>query len=266
MAMTNGLNMPIMNPLDGEMSGAVKAFAVLSGEDVNSENYIEIYKDYVGVQTAFKTAKTEHTSAANLYDCIKKGLKNQAAELVTAELETTDVMTVVNDILIKALEEVGKEYDSGKLFLPQLVASAEAAKNAFAVVGGRLPKGEGKKGKVVLATVKGDVHDIGKNIVKVVSESYGYEVIDLGKDTPCEKVVEAYLKHKPLAIGLSALMTTTVKGMEETISALKNAGCACPVLVGGAVLNESIAAKIGADYYTKDALGFVKMLEKYSAK
>ncbi|MDE7400918.1 MAG: homocysteine S-methyltransferase family protein [Clostridia bacterium] len=266
MAMTCGLNMPIMNPLDGEMSGAVRAYAVLSGEDKNSENFIEIYKDFVGVQTTVKTAQAGQKSVSNLFDCIKKGIKNQAAELCEKELETCDVMTVVNDVLIKALEEVGAEYDSGKLFLPQLVASAEAAKNAFAVIGERLPKGENGKGKVVLATVKGDVHDIGKNIVKVVCESYGYEVIDLGKDVSPEKVVEAYNKYYPKAIGLSALMTTTVRGMEETVTALKNAGCACPVFVGGAVLSEAIAQRIGADYYTKDALGFVKTLDKILIK
>lgn len=266
MAMTCGLNMPIMNPLDGEMSGAVKAFAVLSGEDENSENYIRTYKDFTTAVTAVKTAKAEHIAVANLYDCIKKGIKNQASELCGKELETTDAMAVVNGILIKALEEVGREYDEGKLFLPQLVASAEAAKNAFVVISERLPKGEAKKGKVVLATVKGDVHDIGKNIVKVVLESYGYEVVDLGKDTPPEKVVQAYLKHMPGAIGLSALMTTTVNGMEETVSALKKAGCSCPIFVGGAVLNETVAKQIGADYYTKDALGFVKTLEKISLK
>lgn len=262
MAMTCGLNMPIMNPLDGEMSGAVRAYAVLSGEDKNSENFIEIYKDFVGVQTAVKAATVGKVSASTLFDCIKKGIKNQAAELCERELETREVMTVVNDVLIKALEEVGAEYDSGKLFLPQLVASAEAAKNAFAVIGERLPKGENVKGKVVLATVKGDVHDIGKNIVKVVCESYGYDVIDLGKDVSPEKVVEAYNKYLPKAIGLSALMTTTVKGMQETVAALKNAGCTCPIFVGGAVLNETIAQRIGANYYTKDALGFVKTLDK----
>lgn len=262
MAMTCGLNMPIMNPLDGEMTGAVKAFGVLSGEDENSENYIEIYKDFSGTVTALNTPKTEHITGSNLYDCIKKGLKNEAAALCAKELENTGPMTVVNDILIKALEEVGALYDSGKLYLPQLVSSAEAAKKAFEAVGKAMPKGTAKKAKIILATVNGDVHDIGKNIVKVVLESYGYEVIDLGKDVPPEAVVEAYFKHMAGAIGLSALMTTTVKSMEETIAALKCAGCKCPVFVGGAVLNAETAKKIGADYYTRDALEFVKVLDK----
>ena len=201
MAMTCGLNMPIMNPLDGEMTGAVKAFGVLSGEDENSENYIEIYKDFSGTVTALNTPKTEHITGSNLYDCIKKGLKNEAAALCAKELENTGPMTVVNDILIKALEEVGALYDSGKLYLPQLVSSAEAAKKAFEAVGKAMPKGTAKKAKIILATVNGDVHDIGKNIVKVVLESYGYEVIDLGKDVPPEAVVEAYFKHMAGAIG-----------------------------------------------------------------
>lgn len=265
MAMTCGLNMPIMNPLDGEMTGAVKAFAVLSGGDKNSERYIEEYKDFTPAATAVKTAAVKNAESGrikNLYDCILKGIKTRAAELCRAELEKSDPLTVVNDVLIKALGEVGKAYDGGKLFLPQLISSAEAAKCAFEVIGERLPKGESKKGKVVLATVKGDVHDIGKNIVKVVTESYGYGVIDLGRDVPAETVVEACLKYKPAAVGLSALMTTTVKSMEETVAAIKRAGCVCPVFVGGAVLSAAVAKDIGADYYTKDALEFVKTLDR----
>ncbi|MDE5722062.1 MAG: homocysteine S-methyltransferase family protein [Clostridia bacterium] len=261
MAMACGLNMPIMNPLDGEMVGAVKAFAVLSGEDINAEKYIDIFKDYTGAFSALRTAEPEHIAASSLYDCIKKGIKNQAAQLCENELETKDAMTVVNDILIAALQEVGRLYDSGKLFLPQLVASAEAAKCAFEAVTAKLPKGAAKREKIMLATVKGDVHDIGKNIVKVVLQSYGYEVIDLGKDVAVQAVAQAYLKHKPHYIGLSALMTTTVKSMEETIRVLRQTGCDRPIFAGGAVLNGEIAKRIGADYYTKDALALVKALE-----
>lgn len=263
MAMTCGLNMPILNPLDGEMTGAVKAFAVLSGEDENAEEYIEIYKDYTpsAPSAALGGRKAEQTAAADLYDCVKRGIKNQAAVLCDRELEKSDPMTVVNDVLIKALGEVGELYDGGKLFLPQLVSSAEAAKIAFARVSEKLPQNAAAKGTVVLATVKGDVHDIGKNIVKVVLESYGFSVVDLGKDTPVQKVVDAYVQYRPLAIGLSALMTTTVAGMEETIKALREVGCQSMIFVGGAVLNGEIAARIGADYYTKDALEFVKVLE-----
>ena len=267
MAMTCGLNMPILNPLDGEMTGAVKAYAVLSGEDGNCEKYIEAYKDFTAANTAaIATAKPAEKTAATLYDCVKQGMKNRAAELCEAELQHSDPMHVVNEILIKALEEVGNGYESGKLFLPQLVAAAEAAKQAFAVIGSHLPKDAEPKGKIILATVKGDVHDIGKNIVKVVLESYGYTVIDLGKDVPAERVVAAYNEHAPIAIGLSALMTTTVKGMEETIAALRSAGCKAKIFVGGAVLNPETAHEINADYYTKDALGFAKLLDELFGK
>ncbi len=262
MAMTCGLNMPILNPLDGEMTGAVRAFAVLSGEDENSEKYIDIYRDFTpAAANSTLAAKGEDKSAATLYDCVKKGVKGRAAELCEAELLRTEPMVLVNEVLIKALDEVGKLYDSGKLFLPQLVSSAEAAKAAFEVIGKRLPKEGSGNGLIILATVKGDVHDIGKNIVKVVLESHGFSVLDLGKDVPPEKVVEAYQKNKPLAVGLSALMTTTVKSMEETIKALRAAGCTSNIFVGGAVLNSEIAREIGADYYTKDALEFVKVLQ-----
>ncbi len=263
MAMTCGLNMPILNPLDGEMMGAVKAHAVLSGEDENAEGYIEAYKDFLpgAVSAPPGTKRTQEKSAATLYDCVKQGLKNHAAELCEAELMEKDPLTVVNDVLIRALQEVGDLYEKGRLFLPQLVSAAEAAKAAFAVVSSRLPKDAPSKGKVVLATVRGDVHDIGKNIVKVVLESYGYRVIDLGKDVPAEKVVEAWREHRPVSVGLSALMTTTVKGMEETIRALREAGCDAAICVGGAVLNAETARRIGADHYTRDALEYARLLD-----
>lgn len=264
MAMTCGLNMPILNPLDGEMTGAVRAFDVLNGNDENAASFIATYKDAAVTAPATAVAAAKHAqeeSATSLYDCVCKGLKNQAAALCERELSVRPPLDVVNDVLIAALDTVGKQYDAGTLFLPQLVAAAEAAKIAFACVSERLPKDKTGKGKVVLCTVKGDVHDIGKNIVKVVLESYGYEVIDLGKDTPVEKVVQVCKEHKPLAVGLSALMTTTVKSMEDTIVALHAARCACPVFVGGAVLTQDVADQIGADFYTHDALEFVKTLE-----
>ncbi len=261
MAMTCGLNMPIMNPLDGEMSGAVRAFAVLSNTDESAERYIAAYKDYkAAAPVAAVGGKEGDKTVSTLGDCIRKGVKSRAAELTQKELERSDPMTVVNDVLIKALEDVGRQYDSGAVFLPQLVSSAEAAKIAFAVVAERLPKDAEKKVRIMLATVKGDVHDIGKNIVKVVLESYGYDVIDLGKDVPIESVTEAYKKYNPAAIGLSALMTTTVPAMEETVKALRAVGCPAEIFVGGAVLNEDVATKMGA-IYTKDALEFVNKLK-----
>ena len=264
MAMYAGLNMPIMNPLDTEMKGAIDAYNVLMGIDRNSENYIDRYQDVtVSVTTTTGQAvKQAEAGTLNLYNAVKKGLKNEVKALTQAELETNDPLYVINEILIKALGEVGLLYDQGKLFLPQLISSAEAAKEAFAVISEKFPKSEQAKARVLIATVKGDVHDIGKNICKVVAESYGYEVIDLGKDVAIEDVVEADKKYKPFAIGLSALMTTTVLSMEETIKALKANKSKAHILVGGAVVTEDIAKSIKADYYTKDALGFVNVLEE----
>lgn len=253
-ALAHGLNMPIMNPLDEGMMSAVRAYRVLSGEDKNSEAYIGVYG---GERRNDEEQKAEEC----LYSCVERGLTSKVEYLTEKELETKSPEEVTDGILIKALNDVGKRYEEGKIFLPRLISCAECAKKAFDIIGERLPKGSGKRGKVVLATVKNDVHDIGKNIVKVVASSYGYEVIDLGKDVPEEEVVKAYLKHMPVAIGLSALMTTTVKSMEETVKALKEAGCSCAIYVGGAVLNQETADRMGA-IYTPDALSFVRSLDE----
>ena len=160
------------------------------------------------------------------------------------------------EILIPALDKVGADFESGKLFLPQLIQSATTAQEAFEVIKETMMDGKENsvsKGKVIIATVKGDIHDIGKNIVKVVMENYGYEIIDLGKDVPVEKVVEETKRTGAKLVGLSALMTTTVVHMEETIQALRDAGCDCKIMVGGAVLTEEYAKQIGADFYAKDA-------------
>ncbi len=262
MAMYAGLNMPIMNPLDSEMVSAIDAYNVLLGIDLNSENYIEKYKD-VEVTSVVKTNGTiaSTNEPLNLFNAVKKGLKNEIKELTLKELELNDPIYVINEILIKALALVGDLYDKGKLFLPQLISSAEAAKEAFKVISDKFPKKNETKATIVMATVKGDVHDIGKNICKVVAESYGYNVIDLGKDVPIEKVVEADKLYHPFAIGLSALMTTTVISMEDTIKELRKNNTKAHILVGGAVLTEEIAKNINADYYTKDALGLVNCLE-----
>lgn len=271
MAMTCGLNMPILNPIDGEMTGAVNAFAVLSNADAGAEKYIEAYRDYVPSQSVatVRTEKREDLPAGDaqsLYECVKRGLKTGVRAAAEKELAHMAPLEVVNDVLVKALEEVGALYEKGTLFLPQLIASAEAAKEAFAVVGERMEKRDAGKGTVILATVRGDVHDIGKNIVKVVLQSYGYEVVDLGKDTPAETVVETAMRIRPLAVGLSALMTTTVRSMEETVRALRAAGCGAKIFVGGAVLTAEIAREIGADFYTANALEFVRVLDALIAE
>ena len=256
LAMYAGLNMPIMNPLDTEMMNAIKAYNVLLSIDKGSNEFIKAFQDVD--TTIINKPQTE----LNLYDAVKKGLKPEIKNLTIKELENNDPIFVINEILIKALSDVGTLYEKGKLFLPQLISSAEAAKEAFTVISEKFPKSDKKKATIIMATVKGDVHDIGKNICKVVLESYGYEVIDLGKDTPIEKVVEADNKYKPFAIGLSALMTTTVLSMEDTIKALRKNNTKAHIFVGGAVVTEDIAKEIGADYYSKDALSLVNMMEE----
>ena len=256
LAMYAGLNMPIMNPLDTEMMNAIKAFNVLLAIDKGSNEYINAFQD------SDNQVVSTTPQALTLYDAVKKGLKPEIKNLTLKELETNDPIFVINEILIKALSDVGTLYEKGKLFLPQLISAAEAAKEAFAVISEKFPKSEKKKATIVMATVKGDVHDIGKNICKVVLESYGYDVIDLGKDTPIEKVVEADNKYHPFAIGLSALMTTTVLSMEDTIKALRKNNTNAKIFVGGAVVTENIAKEIGADYYSKDALSLVNMMEE----
>lgn len=268
MALGRGLCMPILNPLDGEMMGTVRAFRVLSGEDRGAETYIGTYRDvqlHAPPPVGAAPSAAEKLPAEDLYDCVLRGLTGSAAELAQRELSALAPLALVEQTLIPALNEVGKKYAEGTLFLPQLIASAEAAKAAFAVVGERLGPGENVRGKIVMATVRGDVHDIGKNIVKVVAQSHGYEVIDLGKDVPKERVVEAALREKPFVVGLSALMTTTVRSMEETIAALRAAGCEAKIFVGGAVLNAQIAGQIGADGYTEDAPSFVAALDRLLA-
>ncbi len=264
MAMQAGLTMPILNPLDGEMMGAVHAWSVLSGRDVNSEHYIELYQNVTAAPTAAAVGSSgrEVATADSLFEAVRRGLKVQSVALTAAELEVRDPMELIDRVLIAALNEVGRDYAAGKLFLPQLIASAEAAKAAFEVITERLPARAVAKETVLLATVKGDVHDIGKNIVKTVLASYGYRVIDLGRDVAPERVVEAWREHRPFAVGLSALMTTTVPSMEATIAALRAAGCRDKIFVGGAVITAELAKEIGADCYTADALEMVRTLER----
>lgn len=253
MAIANGLNLAIINPLDSEMVNAVLACNVLNNIDINSENYIKN-----NVEIVEKATTTDKT----LEYVIKKGLSDIAKDVCLAELATKEPMDLINNVIVPSLNEVGSLFEKGKLFLPQLLKSAEATKAAFEVIKNKFNSNESSKATIILLTVKDDVHDIGKNIVKVVLESYGYNVIDLGKDVKIEDVVCAYHKYHPQAIGLSALMTTTVLRMEETIIELKKIEGMCPIFVGGAVLNQEIAKEIGADYYTADALECANLLER----
>lgn len=251
MALENGLTMPIINPCNAAMINTVLAYNALRGtaEDLNT---------FVEKSVAQETVPITSTAQMSLGDAVRRGLKEESVLLTKAALEQQDPMTIINEVLIPTLGVVGSDFESQKIFLPQLISASEACKEAFGVIKERFAQGGSEKGTVVLATVKGDVHDIGKNIVKVIFESYGYKVIDLGRDTAKETILEAAQQHKPQVIGLSALMTTTVLSMEETIAFLKEQGISIPIFVGGAVLNQSLADEIRADGYTKDALEFVE--------
>lgn len=252
MAMTYGLDLPIINPNIDAMTGAVRAFKLLTNVDKNSVEFIWAYNDALPkTQTAANV-----NSEISLEYAIENGLKEASAEITAKLLETCDSMDIVNEKLIPALDKAGEQFEKGKIFLPQLILTAGAAQSAFAVIREKILSSNSapiSKGKIVLATVKGDVHDIGKNIVKVLLENYGYDVIDLGKDVPCEEVVKAAIEHKVKLVGLSALMTTTLGSMEETIKLLHENNVNCKIVVGGAVLTPEYAKKIKADFYAKDA-------------
>ncbi|TDW26314.1 5-methyltetrahydrofolate--homocysteine methyltransferase [Breznakia blatticola] len=265
MAMQAGLDLPIINPLDFELMSTIDAFNVITNQDVDSTKYIA-HQANVTVEkkvVQHHTNTTQSFDQMSLYDAIIRGLKDEVHTLATQELETKQPLDIVQDIVIPALNQVGDDYESGKIFLPQLIQSAETTKVAFEVLQSRMQGSSAtKKGPIIMATVEGDIHDIGKNIVKVVLESYGYEVIDLGKNVPVQSVVDAFLKYKPKAIGLSALMTTTVVSMKKTIEALRQYDEVCPIMVGGAVLTQEIADEIHADYYGVDAMATVKIVQQ----
>ena len=249
MALQNGLDLPIVNPNISAMMDVIYAFNVLTAQDVNSERYVERFANISEAKPS-----QQSTEQLSIGSCIKKGLKEQCREEARRLLQSNEPMEVVNSYLIPALDEVGKEYEAGKIYLPQLIQAAETAKYAFEVVNAALPRTQQQNDKtIVLATVKGDIHDIGKNIVKIILENYGYKIIDLGRDVAPQAVVEAAQKSGAKMVGLSALMTTTIKSMEETIQALHKHNVCCKICVGGAVLTPEYATKMGADYYAKDA-------------
>ncbi|MCI1991424.1 MAG: homocysteine S-methyltransferase family protein [Oscillospiraceae bacterium] len=258
MAMQNGLSAAIVNPGSKAMMDAYYAFCALSGADGRCMDYISRYS----AQSEEK--KPAAGSRVSLGDAILKGLKESARLSAQALLKTEDPLHIIHSQMIPALDQAGKGFERGTLFLPQLLMSAEAAKAAFEVLRAEMSeKGESvKNGSVILATVKGDIHDIGKNIVKVLLENYNFDVIDLGRDVPPEKVVETAVSRKVRLVGLSALMTTTVVNMEETIRQLHQAVPGCKVMVGGAVLTPEYAEKIHADFYSKDAMGSVRYAQK----
>lgn len=263
MAMSAGLDLAIMNPNTPEMMAAVRAYRVLTSQDLQSTDYVAAYAD-VQIQTT-QTSKSAATVAEvgaaapggdALFEAVRRGLKAEARAAADAALTMRDPLDVVNVSLIPALDAVGDGFEKGTVFLPQLLQAATAAQAAFEAIKTKIAasgQAQGSKGKIVIATVKGDVHDIGKNIVRVILENYGYDVLDLGRDVDPERVVEAVRQTGAKLVGLSALMTTTVPNMQATIEALHAAYLDCKVMVGGAVLTPDYARDIGADYYCKDA-------------
>ncbi len=270
MALTNGLDLPILNPNAPLMTGAVRAYKLLTNIDENATEFISAYANstvsMAVTGTAAQSAQAPQSQqGGDLRSAVLSGLKAEAAKLTEELLKTRDTMDIVDNSLIPALDAAGADFESGKLFLPQLIMAAGAAQAAFEVIKNHILRESGEtvsKGKVVLATVKGDIHDIGKNIVKVLLENYGFEVIDLGRDVPPENVLEAALKHKVKLVGLSALMTTTLGAMEDTVKLLHEKKVPCKIVVGGAVLTPEYAEKIGADFYAKDAKETVDIAKK----
>ena len=261
LALENGLSASILNPNSREMIRAYKTYCALCGLD-------EGFADYISFCSGNKTDKAEtllekeENVLSQLKSAIMKGLKENAGELCKKLLAEKDGLEIVQTAIIPALDEVGKGFESKKIYLPQLLMSAEAAKSAFERIKSAALRNEGTDEKnalpVVLATVKGDVHDIGKNIVHLLLENYGYNVIDLGKDVDAQTVADAVIRSGAKLAGLSALMTTTVPAMEETIKILRERAPWCKVAVGGAVLTEEYAENIGADKYSKDAMETVR--------
>ena len=256
MALTNGLSAGIINPLSDAMMNTYYAFTALRGWDMNCESYIANVSKAQTIQTA--------TADVDLKTAIIKGMKQKAVECTQLLVKSEESLSIINSHIMPALDFVGEGFEKNKIFLPQLLMSAESAKASFEVIKASMPtdNAEKKGEKIILATVHGDIHDIGKNIVKVLLENYGYDVIDLGKDVPEEDVLNAVIENNIKLVGLSALMTTTVPAMEKTIELVhKNTDAA--VIVGGAVLTESYAEMINADYYAADATQTVKIAKKY---
>ncbi len=270
MALATGLSAGIVNPLAADMMTAYRAFRALTGKDRSCTEWIEAFKDYapsapVAARKPAAASTGDAKGESALSAAIRHGLKSDAAAAAQTELAAGAApLDVIGGGIVPALEVVGKGFESGTVFLPQLLMAAEAAGAAFEVVRSAMPSNDAGsvKGPIVIATVKGDIHDIGKNICRALLENYGFKVIDLGRDVPPERVVEAARREKARLVGLSALMTTTVCFMEETVKLIHAELPECKVTVGGAVLTADYASKIGADHYSKDAMGLVRYAEQ----
>lgn len=272
MALQNGLSAGIINPSSEDMMRSYHSFCALMNYDKNCEEYIRQYAGQTGTVAARPKAapgQQAGPSVLTLKTAIERGLKEEAHHAAAELSKTQEPLEIINQYLIPALDAVGKGFEKGTVFLPQLLMSADAAKIAFAVLKDVLEKkggDTGKKDKIILATVKGDIHDIGKNIVKVLLENYSFDVIDLGKDVPPEVIAACAVKEDVRLVGLSALMTTTVVSMEDTIRLLRKEKPDCKVMVGGAVLNQEYADMIGADFYGKDAMQSVYYAQEIFAQ
>lgn len=267
MALYSGLDLPIINPNVSSMVWAVKTYKVLADIDKNSMDFIEYSSTHeaesvakkseqTGSDTGNVTATLSTPEANKILHAMETGMKNEGKRLTEECLNKFDAMDIINEMLIPALDVVGDKFEKGKIFLPQLILAADVAKECFEAIKTFLAdKGAGSesKGKIVIATVKGDIHDIGKNIVKVILENYGFDVIDLGRDVDPEEILKATVENDVHLVGLSALMTTTLGSMEDTIKLLRANNVDCKIMVGGAVLTKDYAMEIGADYYAKDA-------------
>ncbi len=262
-ALSAGLTLPIINPNQKEMMDAVAAFRVMSGEDVQCRAYVERFANAPASAAPMAVAAAQSSGTMTLTEAIVRGLKADASRLAKAALATLPGLTLVEEHLIPALDRVGADYEAGRAFLPQLLAAAQAAQAVFGVIQDSMA-GTGetvRKGKVIIATVKGDIHDIGKNIVKTVMANYGYEMIDLGRDVPPEKIVAAAVEHSVKLVGLSALMTTTLPAMAETVQQLQALPEPPAIMVGGAVVTPEYAAGLGA-HYAKDAKASVEIARR----
>ncbi len=265
MALQKGLSMAIMNPMSVPMMNTYRAYLALSAMDENFSGYIENSVSQSTEQSA-PVAKKKSTDAVGLKDAVVRGMKRVAEACVTELLSEKAPLDIINEHIIPALDEVGKAYEVGRAFLPELLMSAEAAGGAFEIIKSAGTKTEGGRGKIIIATVRGDIHDIGKNIVKLLLENYGFEVIDLGKDVPERTILHAAKEHGAKLVMLSALMTTTVPSMKSAVALIHDSLDGVAVAVGGAVLTPEYAKKIGADFYAKDAMGAVRLAEEYFAK
>lgn len=270
--MTKGLSSAIMNPQSVEMMKAYRSFAALSNLDENCSEYIAFTQSdaYIGSKSApdsqgttvgEKKPSDSGDNAGALADAIVRGLKDSAYRLAKEALETRKPLDVINGDIVPALDKVGRGFENKTVYLPQLLMSAETAKKAFDAVKETMIRADGSQTKgetFVIATVKGDIHDIGKNIVKVLLENYGFNVVDLGRDVPPQTVADAVIKHSAPFLGLSALMTITVGAMAETVKLVKEVSPETKIVVGGAVLTEEYAMSIGADKYAADAMETVR--------